>query len=87
MIECLFGFAALSASKEREERPARLLAAADALQKTTEYVLSVAEQVEFDQMGAVLRAKLGKATFAAAWAQGKDMSLDQAVEYALAEND
>jgi hypothetical protein len=29
------------------------------------------------------RAALGEAAFAAAWAEGRAMSLDQAVEYAL----
>ena len=84
MIECLVGFAALSVSQGRGARSARLLAASEALQKTTEYALPVAEQAELDQMLEALRENLGEVAFAAAWAAGRAMTLEQAIAYALA---
>jgi predicted ATPase/class 3 adenylate cyclase len=83
IIESLVGFAALSAAKGRAERAACLLAAADALQSTTEYALSAAEQDERNHLLEALRRGLGEVDFAAAWADGRAMTVEQAVECAL----
>jgi tetratricopeptide (TPR) repeat protein len=83
MFDCLLGFAVLGVSEERGKRAVRLLAAADALQNTTEVTLAVAEQAEFDQLVKGLRGNLGDEAFAAAWAEGRAMTLEQAIEYAL----
>jgi hypothetical protein len=40
---------------------------------------------EYERTVAETRAALGDAAFAAAWAEGRAMSLEQAVEYGLGE--
>ena len=44
------------------------------------------ERAEYHQIIAALHAQLDDGTFAAAWAEGRAMSLDQAIEYALGGN-
>ena len=41
------------------------------------------ERDEHDGYAAAARAQLGEVPFAAAWAEGSAMSLEQAVEYAV----
>jgi hypothetical protein len=43
------------------------------------------DQEEFDAKIADLRARLGDKSFERAWSEGYDMTLDQAVEYALSD--
>jgi non-specific serine/threonine protein kinase len=45
------------------------------------------ERDENDQAIAIVRAALGEQAFAAAWEEGKKMTLDEAIRYALVEND
>ncbi len=42
-----------------------------------------AQRRELDRITAATRAELDEATFEAAWAEGRAMSLEQAVAYAL----
>jgi len=44
-----------------------------------------ADAIEFERNVAATRAQLDEATFAAAWTEGKAMTLEQAIEYALEE--
>jgi len=46
-------------------------------------IMDPADQVEFDRTLAMVRAQLDEAAFNAAWAEGRKMTLEQAVEYAL----
>jgi predicted ATPase len=65
-----------------------LLAAADGLAKTRGFRqgfrLFLRDQAEFDHWLAAAHAQLDDAAFAAAWAEGQAMTLEQAIEYALA---
>jgi len=65
-----------------------LLAAADALAKARGFRqgfrLFLRDQAEFDHWLATAHAQLDDAVFAAAWAEGQAMTLEQAIEYALA---
>jgi hypothetical protein len=61
----------------------RLFGAAEALRKATERQLSVSEREEYERDLAVARSHLDERAFAAAWAEGQAMSLDQACAYAL----
>jgi len=45
----------------------------------------IAQGAEYERTMAEGRAALGEAAFAAAWAEGRAMSLEQALEYALEE--
>ena len=73
---------------QHARRGTALLAAADALAKARGFRQGLGlfrwEQTEFDHWLATAHAQLDDATFAAAWAEGQAMTLEQAVEYALA---
>ena len=73
---------------QHARRGTALLAAADALAKARGFRQGLGlfpwEQTEFDQWLATAHAQLDDATFAAAWAEGRAMTLQQAIEYSLA---
>jgi hypothetical protein len=72
-------------SFRRSERAIRLLGAGEAFCETLGARPPVAIREEYERTVSEARAALGEAAFAAAWAEGRAMSLDQAVEYALSE--
>jgi hypothetical protein len=83
VAQSLEDFAVL-ASRERDARRAiRLLGAAAAFCETLEAQPPVADDKEYERTVSEARAALGEAAFAAAWAEGRAMTLDQAVAYAL----
>ncbi|HEX5809178.1 MAG TPA: hypothetical protein VFY25_10970, partial [Anaerolineales bacterium] len=63
-----------------------LLGAADDLQRLIHFTISPRERTEHDQAIAAARAALGEHAFAAAWDEGKKMTLDEAIAYALQED-
>jgi len=65
-------------------RGARLLGAVDSLMEASEQVLDPDDQAEYEQAVASARAALGVAEFDAARGEGKTISLESAVAYALA---
>jgi len=73
-------------AKGDPERAARLLGASAALFETLGAGLQPADQPEVDQYIAALRMQMDEARFRAAWAEGRAMSLDEAVSYALCEH-
>jgi tetratricopeptide (TPR) repeat protein len=85
MIESLEAIAGVVVGQGRAVRAARLLAAAEALRTTLgEQRMSGARPVYMRDVAAT-RAQLGEAAFAAAWAAGQQLTLEQAVAEALAE--
>jgi predicted ATPase/DNA-binding SARP family transcriptional activator len=75
---------AVLASRERQvERAIRLLGAAEAYCETLGAQPPVASREEYERTVTEGRAALGEAPFAAAWAEGRAMSLELAVEDAL----
>jgi hypothetical protein len=48
--------------------------------------LQPADQAEADRYAAIAREQLDEVTFESAWADGRAMSLEQAVAYALGED-
>jgi tetratricopeptide (TPR) repeat protein len=80
----LAGLAGAAALKGQYERAARLFAAAEALRTSLGRQRSIADQADYDKRVASTRARLGDMAFAAAWAEGRAMTLEQAIEYALA---
>ncbi len=62
---------------------ARLLGAAAGLRKTIGAPLSPPDRAENERSVEAVRAALGEAAFAAAWAKGGTMELEQAIRYAL----
>src|SRR4029453_16904553 len=68
------------------EQPAdavRLFAAAQAIRDETGMRLMRAEQSKQERERATLEARLGREAFDAAWAEGRSMTLEQALSYAV----
>jgi DNA-binding CsgD family transcriptional regulator/tetratricopeptide (TPR) repeat protein len=84
---CLEGLAAVAGAKEEAGRAARLYGAAEALRETMGAPLPPVERSDYDRKVTVVRAQLGEAAFAAAWGEGKAMTPEEAVEYALSEEE
>jgi tetratricopeptide (TPR) repeat protein len=82
----LEGFAALAKVQERPDKATRLYGAADALRESVGVPLPPSEREEVGGELAVLRATLGENTFNCAWAAGRAMTWEQAIEHALAED-
>jgi hypothetical protein len=81
---CLAGLARAAAAQGQPERAARLFAAVPVPYRARGPVLvEAADRAEFDREVASVRAQLGEAAFAAAWAAGQAMTTEQAVAYAL----
>jgi predicted ATPase/DNA-binding SARP family transcriptional activator len=81
--ERLEGLAAVDRAQGQLLRAARLLAAADALRNTHGPPVAPIDRADREQQGATVRAALGEAAFAAAWAAGRAMSLEDAITFAL----
>jgi len=67
------------------ERTARLLGAGESLYVPIYLALSAKERDEHNQAIVAARAALGEEAFSAAYEEGKKMTLDEAVAYALDE--
>jgi non-specific serine/threonine protein kinase len=80
---CLEGLAAVARSEGDLLRTARLLAAADALREVNGTPVPVPEQAAHEACLAAARDALGEQRFAAAWAAGRALSVDEAVGEAL----
>jgi predicted ATPase/transposase/transcriptional regulator with XRE-family HTH domain len=79
---CLEVIASLAVAQRRPEHAARLFAAAAALRESFGIPLAPVEREEHERALASARAQLDAATFAAAWAEGQAMSLEQVIEEA-----
>lgn len=77
--------AATAAAQSQMERAARLWGAAESLREAMGALLPSSERSERDRSIAAVCSALSKEAFATAWAEGSGMSLERAVEYALAE--
>ncbi len=69
--------------REQAADATRLFAAAQAIRDETGMPLMRAEQSIQERERAALEAKLGKRAFEAAWAEGRAMTLEQAIGYAV----
>jgi len=85
MLKCLGGLGGASA-ETRPESAAILFAAATALMSAYQIRLEPFNRRDFDHYLAVTKRLLSEQAFRKAWAQGEVMTLDQAIEYALATN-
>jgi predicted ATPase/DNA-binding SARP family transcriptional activator len=75
--------AAVALAQAQSERAARLLGAAEGLREALGAPLPAAERAEHDRAVAGVRTAAGEAAFAAAWAEGRAMTLNEAIAYAL----
>ncbi len=78
-------FAALIAGEGQYVQAARLLGAAEAHRIAKGTPLPFAHRSDYDRPVATIRAGLKEEAFAAAWAEGRAMTLEQAIDYALSE--
>ncbi len=86
VIECLIGLAGVAASEGQQAtagRAARLFGAAEGLFQATGGGLAAADQAEYDRYVILVREQLDQAALEAAWAEGRAMTMEQAVDYAL----
>ncbi|HKX18799.1 MAG TPA: tetratricopeptide repeat protein [bacterium] len=81
---CLEAIAGL-ATRHSGRRAARLFGAAASARETYGLTLHPSDRDRRDGDMVTVRTQLSEAAFAAAWAGGRAMTLEQAVEYALAE--
>ncbi len=79
----LEGFATLASARGEPERAARLFGTAEALRESIGFNLVPSERADYDLDVAAVRAQLDTATFNAAWAEGRAMTMEQALECAL----
>ncbi len=81
----LEAFAALASVQEQTERAARLWGTAEALREEIGAPLQPRERKKHDREIAQARADLSEDGFNAAWSEGRAMTLEQAIAYALEE--
>jgi non-specific serine/threonine protein kinase len=84
--ESLQGCAAIASAAGHYQRAARLIGAAERLQEILGWRPSPPTQADYDKRKASTRGALTDFVFETAWAEGRAMTLEQAVEYALAGN-
>jgi len=80
---CLAGLGSVAALDEEPERAARLWGAAERLRQALGCRPAPAARATYERALATCRAQLGEEAFAAAWAEGQAMTLEQAIAEAL----
>lgn len=80
----LTGLAAVAAAEGELERAATLFGAAEALRESLGVPPPPFIRHEYEKRVEALRSQLGERAFESSWAKGRAMSLERAIEYALA---
>lgn len=81
---CWEGFAGVAAAERQWARATRLWGAADAVRRAINVPLEPSLRAPYERNLALVRANLDAQAFAAAWAEGQTMAVEQAATYALA---
>jgi predicted ATPase/transcriptional regulator with XRE-family HTH domain len=84
---CLEGLAWMAEAQEHARRSAMLYGVVAALREATGAQVPPRDRASYARSVKRVRARLGQATFAAAWAEGHALPLAQAIAYALDERD
>ncbi len=79
-LECL---AAIAKINEDGPRAARLFGAAEALRDKIGIPMTAQERLEYERNIEDLRSGMDEEVFASGWAEGRTMSMDQAIRFAL----
>lgn len=79
-LEC---FAMIAIVEEEPQRAVKLFGAADAIREVTGHKPTDEEQAEEAQFISRLHSMLSEADFTALWAEGKSMTMGQAIQLAL----
>src|SRR6266498_5834469 len=80
---CIERLAEVALAQGNPEKAVRLLSAAAALRISIGSVIDPVDQPEYQNRRSALRAELGEARFTAAWDAGRTLTLEQAIAYAL----
>jgi Tfp pilus assembly protein PilF len=80
-------FATLACVQDQASRAARVWGAAEAFREEAGAPLSPMARVRYDRRVAQARAALSEDAFASAWSEGRALTLEQAIEYALQDTD
>jgi tetratricopeptide (TPR) repeat protein len=83
IAECLGGLARVAIRLRQPERAARLFGAVEAIREAIGAPLPPCDHADHRRDLAAVRSALGERVFAAAWARGRGMGLDQAIKTAL----
>ncbi len=83
IARCLIGFVNLLQAQKDMEQAAHLLGFVEAWLESNQLQLVFFDHTNYTRGVAAARAQLDEATFTAAWAEGRAMTLEQAFEYAL----
>jgi len=83
IAQCLTGFGGVACAAGQAARAARLCSAAEALREAIAIPMEPADGAHYARTIATARAQLDDAPFAAAWAEGRAMTLEQAIDEAL----
>jgi non-specific serine/threonine protein kinase len=84
IVSSLHNLAEVACSRKSYERGARLFGAAEALRDVVGVPMPKDKLENFERYMQEARDALGRADLKASWTEGRVMSLDQAIEYALA---
>jgi hypothetical protein len=77
------GLAVVAYAQEHHGKAARLFGAAEVLRDTLGFRPYPSDQAYYEQCIDSARAALGDTGYEAAWSEGRAMTLEQAIEYAL----
>lgn len=83
MASVLVTMAAQQEQPPIAEKAAQLFGSAEAGREIASTPLPPSERTEYERNVATILAQLGEVTFAAAWAEGRAITMDQAIDYAL----
>jgi len=76
----------VAAARHEPERAARLWGAADAWREARRVPLQPVKRQQHERMLQGTRKQVDEATWSAAWEEGRDMTLERAIQYALGES-
>ncbi len=83
-LEC---FAFIAKAREQGERAVKLMSAAEALRAASSSPRTPQERIEYDRELAGLRAGMDEKAFDLLWAEGQSMNMEQAIGFAMGEQE
>ena len=84
IAECLERLGMVFGGQGHLERAARLLGAAEALREAIGALVPLVDRADYDRAVATVRSGSAEKRLGIVWAEGRAMTLEQAIEYALA---
>jgi len=84
ILDCIAALAGVAGAEGQPERAAQMFGAVEALREVSRTYVTHPDQIEYDRNVAAVRAQLDEATFIRAWAEGRALTIEEAVDDALA---